>query len=749
MRGAVLVVGALLVFSTRLHAEPYTTIEGNGLPGNRVDIVFLGDGYTSSQLGKYANDVVTFTDRFFSEPPFQQYRPYFNVHRIDVVSSQAGADHPSMNVYKDTALGATFDCADIARLICVDTSAVNTVLARSLPGDRGDIVIVLVNDPQYGGSGGAIAVSSTHADGVDVVLHEVGHSLGLLADEYDYGPPSCERSSEPIEPNVTLQTQRNAIKWRHWVAADTPTPTSGEDGSRPGLYVGGRYCTSGMYRPTYNSKMRSLYQPFDQVNAEQLTRRIYNFVSPIDDAVPAPGIITAAGVLAFSVVPLVPASHGLSIRWELDGGLRATTPGVSIDTRTLAAGDHTLRAIVADPTPLVRSDPEGLLRDTRSWTIRVAASPTATLPSGWTSADIGAVGRAGSAGASGGTFTVTGAGADIWNNADAFHFAYRSLSGDGTIVARVISIRGTEAWTKMGVMMRASASPGSPHAMMIVSSGKGLAFQRRVTANGVSTHTAGPSGTAPRWVRLQRAGDLFTASASPDGQTWTVVGKETIAMPGTILVGLTGHSHTTAATATATFDNVSVTATAPVASSLPSGWTSADIGPVGKAGAAAFAGKTFTLKGAGGDVWDRGDAFHFAYRSLTGDGTIVARVASIAGTEAWTKMGVMMRATTSSSSQHAFMLVSSGKGLAFQRRVTKGGLSTHTAGPSGTAPRWVRLRRAGDVFTASASADGTTWTVVGSETIPMPATILVGLGAHSHTAAALATATFDGVTIQP
>jgi hypothetical protein len=182
-----------------------------------------------------------------------------------------------------------------------------------------------------------------------------------------------------------------------------------------------------------------------------------------------------------------------------------------------------------------------------------------TLPTGWSTADVGAVGAAGSASGSGSSFTVSGAGADIWGSADAFRYAWLSLSGDGSIVAQVKTLQYVADWTKAGVMMRASLSPGSQQAMMLVSANKGLAFQRRVTAGGLSTHTSGGSGKAPYFVKLTRSGHTFTASRSTDGTSWTVVGSETIAMPSTIYMGLAVSSHVTSTVATATFASVAAT----------------------------------------------------------------------------------------------------------------------------------------------------------------------------------------------
>jgi regulation of enolase protein 1 (concanavalin A-like superfamily) len=95
------------------------------------------------------------------------------------------------------------------------------------------------------------------------------------------------------------------------------------------------------------------------------------------------------------------------------------------------------------------------------------------------------------------------------------------------------------------------------------------------------------------------------------------------------------------------------------------------------------------------------------------------------------------------------MLASPGKGLAFQRRVVAGGSSTHTSGGAGTAPAWVKLERRGNVITAFTSLNGADWTLVGSETFSMGASIHVGIGVSSHVSGNLATATFDNLAVVP
>ena len=183
-------------------------------------------------------------------------------------------------------------------------------------------------------------------------------------------------------------------------------------------------------------------------------------------------------------------------------------------------------------------------------------APTATLPDGWGTADIGSVAAGGSASEAGGTFTLDGSGADIWGTADEFRFAWRSLTGDGTIVARVATLQNVDVWTKGGVMLRDSLAAGSRHVSVFVTPGKGLAFQRRLTTSGTSVHTSGALVTAPRWLKLERRGDVITAFTSADGSAWEPAGSETLSLPATIHVGLVVSSHRDGTLARATFDNV-------------------------------------------------------------------------------------------------------------------------------------------------------------------------------------------------
>ena len=216
----------------------------------------------------------------------------------------------------------------------------------------------------------------------------------------------------------------------------------------------------------------------------------------------------------------------------------------------------------ADPNGVISIDyTQGSVDWPKSSGIEILAGGSqGTLPAPWTNADIGVVGIPGSAGyqASTGSFTIQASGDDIWNNADAFHYVYQPLNGDGTLVARVDAVGATDPWAKAGVMIRESLSADSTQAMTVITPGNGSAFQRRTSTGASSVHTPGPFVSAPYWVKIDRSGTTFTGSVSPDGATWTVVGSDTISMATTVWVGLAVTAHNNGALNTSTLDQVSL-----------------------------------------------------------------------------------------------------------------------------------------------------------------------------------------------
>ena len=375
----------------------------------------------------------------------------------------------------------------------------------------------------------------------------------------------------------------------------------------------------------------------------------------------------------------------------------------------------------------------------------LASSASAQLPAPWLNRDIGSPSVAGSAAESAGTFTVRGAGTDIWYTSDQFHFVSQTLTGDVDIRALVSAVQSINPWTKAGVMIRETLAGASPHASTLVTPAQGLAYQRRITAGAESLHTSGGLATAPYWVRLVRAGQLFTSYVSADGASWQPIGSETIAMGPSVQVGLVVTSHDAARTATATFSNVSVS----TAASAPqtSAWANGDIGSPTVAGASRESNGTFFVTGAGTDVGGNRDQFQFMYQPANGDLEIIGRLNDMGDAHPWSKAGVMIRESLSASSAHAFMAGTPDKGWTYIRRPVSGGSSVNSPGSFTTPPAWVRLVRTGDLFTAYESINGSDWAIVGTETIPMPASVYVGLAVTSHSPGSTTTATFTNVTI--
>ncbi len=359
---------------------------------------------------------------------------------------------------------------------------------------------------------------------------------------------------------------------------------------------------------------------------------------------------------------------------------------------------------------------------------------------------------AGSASEASGRWTLDGSGANIWNKSDEFRFAYQAVSGDVDIRVRVASLEDVNAWSKAGVMIRESLAANSRNAFMFVTPGGGRAFQHRSNTGGLTTRASPTDGRAPVWLRLVRQGSQFTGYLSADGTSWTTAGSVTISMTSSVYVGLVVGSRVDSTLATATFTNVQVaTASSTSAlpaptSALPAPWTNGDIGSPARGGSASAAGGTFTVTGGGVDIWGTSDQFQYVYQPLQGDVEVIARVGSLQYADPWTKAGVMIRETLTNASRHASMFATGTQWWAVQGRIATGGTSYDLAGQTGAAPGWVRLVREGNLFSAYRSTDGTSWTLVGTDTITMAATVYVGLAVTSHNSEATATATFTNVT---
>lgn len=229
------------------------TILSAGDPSGKVDILLIGDGYTSAQMPAWRKDARDLTSELFQENPFCMFENYFNVHRIDVVSRESGAG--TGRVYsRRNALGSYLGCAGTDRLLCVDYARTRALVESLTRPDQREIIVVLVNDGRYGGSGGAIAAATVGGGGAAVVAHELGHSFAGLADEYDYGKDYCAAEVEPSRPNVTAERDPRKVKWRTTRDA--------------GHFEGALYCKRGYFRPYQDSRMRNIYAPYQPLHLQ-------------------------------------------------------------------------------------------------------------------------------------------------------------------------------------------------------------------------------------------------------------------------------------------------------------------------------------------------------------------------------------------------------------------------------------------------------------------------------------------------
>jgi len=202
----------------------------------------------------------------------------------------------------------------------------------------------------------------------------------------------------------------------------------------------------------------------------------------------------------------------------------------------------------------------GTLASVSATTSGVSSSATVNVVSSpWVSADVGTVAIAGSGYDSSGTFTINGEGSNISGTADQFHYIYRGLGGDGTIIARVASQQNTSTSAKAGIMIRESTDTGAAHAMMVATPAGTTVFGYRSATAGSTTTSSSSGHAVPVWLKLVRHGSTITGYYSTNGTTWTQQSSATVTLAGsTALVGLAVTSTNTSTLSTATFDNLSL-----------------------------------------------------------------------------------------------------------------------------------------------------------------------------------------------
>ncbi|MEV8323323.1 M64 family metallopeptidase [Kitasatospora sp. NPDC056731] len=338
-----------------------TKVVNNGSTDSKLDVVMIGDGYTASEQDKFRKDAAAKWKDISAVEPYATYRKLFNVWAVGAVSEQSGVSgDPKQNTVRKTALGSHFWCNSIERLLCVDIKAVDAYAAKA---PQADLVIVVANTAKYGGAGygstqsplgyeGIATVAGGNSASGQIAVHETGHSLGKLADEYWADGAGPYKGAEPTQPNITTlsadRMRQDKTKWYRWLGKTSP------DGGTVGAYQGGSNYPSGLNRPTDNSVMRSLGREFNLPGREAMIAGFYRRASTLSSATPVTTRLTATDRLTVDL----PVS-GTKLRWYLDGkevtALR--------DRKTIAVSDlgptgpkpaaHELKAVANDPTSAV------------------------------------------------------------------------------------------------------------------------------------------------------------------------------------------------------------------------------------------------------------------------------------------------------------------------------------------------------------------------------------------------------------
>lgn len=358
-----------------------------GSTDDRLDVVIIGDGYTADQQDDFHADATAKWADITAIEPYRSYQNLFNVWTVDAVSNESGiSGDPGADVVRDTALSSYFWCAETERLVCTDIDKVASYAAEA---PAADLVVVIANSTKYGGAGysglqaegypfnGVSTLSSDHSSSSMIAAHEIGHSVGLLEDEYTYPSYGTWTGGETDGPNSTTYTLAQLVekraKWYRWLGQSDPT------GSTVGTYEGSAYYPYGLYRPTSTSIMRELSSTdFNLPGREAMIAGFYRAGNALSTTLDTKTAIKHGKRIQ---VGLAVGTTGLArteLRWYVDGvekvrarGRTAVTPdslGVRADGRR-----HKVTAEAVDRTEAIR-DPavRALATDRLTWSVQAA-----------------------------------------------------------------------------------------------------------------------------------------------------------------------------------------------------------------------------------------------------------------------------------------------------------------------------------------------------------------------------------------
>lgn len=339
--------------------------------GDGVNLVVMGDGFTESQMSEYRQVVNEFIALMAADPSVASHLGAWNIHMVEVPSQESGADDNYGTDTKNTAFGSGYNCANIERLICADTTKLYDLVLTEYPDF--DHIVLAVNDTRYGGSGGQIAIYSKSSP--EVALHEIGHSFADLADEYvddsiaaDYLP----YYREGRYANVSQLFDANQVPWAHWIDDKSNYPTQpGEAGI--GLFEGAYYHSQGFYRPQNISRMNSNNADFGVVSGEQWIISVYNRAGAITASTPEESLVSAKvnQTQPFTVTPLFGAQMQ-ALSWYVNNIEQVAARGQTrFDYTPTSAGKHDVSAVIKDITGHVKKPGSHNANYRHSWTVEV------------------------------------------------------------------------------------------------------------------------------------------------------------------------------------------------------------------------------------------------------------------------------------------------------------------------------------------------------------------------------------------
>lgn len=329
------------------------TLWKTGPLNKRINLVIMGDGFTTSDTANFNTQVNNLTNYLFSISPFDNYKNYFNIFRINSVSPGSGITHegnatdvtePASPVqFVTTSFNTKFDNYGIHRLIySMNPVRVYSVMATHFPNY--DQLVILGNSTEYGGAGGDYAVCSIHPSSKEIFAHEMGHSFAGLADEYWAGA-----SYAAEKPNMTANSNTINATWYQWI---------GDNGINVYPY-GSTAPANAWFRPHQNCKMQFLNKPFCSVCKQTIIETIHSLTNPIDSYSPSSATtvsVTNANQV-FKTTLLLPTPNTLKTTWQLNSNIVANNIDTLLVTPSmLASGNNTLTLTVIDTTQLTRDD---------------------------------------------------------------------------------------------------------------------------------------------------------------------------------------------------------------------------------------------------------------------------------------------------------------------------------------------------------------------------------------------------------